>query len=277
MRIAICGSDLFSDCAEACGREGHTLIAAFSYAAGYNSNPRFKEICDRDGLEVKVKPIDEDDLITLRKLHCDLLLVAGYPFRVPAGKLAGLGINGVNIHPTMLPEGRGPWPLPHIILTDMKRSGVTIHKLRDAFDTGDIILQEGFEISPVENLESLSCKVEMLAVSLLRKFLADIDRLWTNARQQSGGSYWRMPTQGERVLDWNKPVTHIDRIARAFGKSHSYANFDGADWLVQDVTVWPSSHAFASGSVCLRTAGEVVVAASDGFVCLRHFKSAKTG
>jgi methionyl-tRNA formyltransferase len=272
MRIAFCGSDFFADCAEACLRKGHTLIAAFSYA-GYNSNQRIKEICGRVGIELKNKPIAEDDLTLIGQQHCDLLLVAGYPFRVPAQKLASLGIKGVNIHPTMLPEGRGPWPLPHTILKRMTRSGVTIHKLRDTFDTGDILLQEGFEVLPLENLESLSCKIQMLAPSLLQNILEHLDHFWTNAQPQREGSYWGMPTESERILDWNQSVIQIDKVARAFGKDYSYAKFDGTAWLVQEVTVWPACHHFASGSVCHRTTHEVVVAASDGFVCLRHFKS----
>lgn len=43
------------------------------------------------------------------------------------------GVMQVNLHPALLPEGRGPWPMPTAILRG-KSSGVTLHKLAEESD-----------------------------------------------------------------------------------------------------------------------------------------------
>lgn len=60
-------------------------------------------------------------------------------------------------------------------------------------------------------------------------------------------------------------------MERVFGKFMSLARFDNTDWLVEDVSVWKAKHDYKCGEVVLRGNREVVLAAQDGFVCLRHF------
>lgn len=70
------------------------------------------------------------------KSGVELILVAGYPWKIPVSQ----SIKQVNIHPAFLPVGRGSWPMPAAILKGVDL-GVTIHKLSDRFDEGDIWLQ----------------------------------------------------------------------------------------------------------------------------------------
>lgn len=212
------------------------------------------------------KRITENDIRGLISVGCDLVIVAAYPYKIPIVK--GMP-RMVNIHPTLIPYGRGPWPLPWIILKGLKKSGVTIHKIARDFDVGDILIQDGFTVANDDNLETVSVKSQMLAEALLGELLKRFDHYWNEAKKQSVGSYWKMPEPKDRTIDWNSSVADIDRVVRAFGKFESYARFSGKDWLVRDVVVWKERHFFELGTVVNKVNKMAVVAAKDGFVCVR--------
>ena len=112
----------------------------------------------------------------------------------------------------------------------------------------------------------------MKAPNLLLEVLKKFDDYWENALPQQEGDYWPMPNEKERTLDWTLPVAELDKIARAFGKTGSYAYFDDQKWRVEDMAVWAEPHRQKPGSVAFRNGSEIVIAAADGFACLRFFK-----
>ena len=107
----------------------------------------------------------------------ELIISAGYPHKLPISNT----IKGINIHPTLLPRGRSAWPLPWTILLGDKQSGVSIHKLTNDWDAGDIIQQTQFDVIENKTLEILSCKSRLAAVECLKWALADFDNAWNSA------------------------------------------------------------------------------------------------
>ena len=84
-----------------------------------------------------------------------MLIVAGYPWKIPVSEK----IRQLNIHPAYLPIGRGSWPM----LVAIQRgtdSGVTLHKLSEQFDAGDILLQEKIKIEQEDHLVTLLEKIK---------------------------------------------------------------------------------------------------------------------
>jgi len=274
MRFVFCGFDFFDECLRRFLEAGHELHAAFCQPVDgyYNSNLSVRSICKAKGVSLQERKITVQDIEAFKKAGCHFLVSAAHVYKIPANELRSAGIRGINIHPTLLPEGRGPWPLPRIIFKDLKKSGVTIHELSEEFDSGDILAQKSFNVMPDENLETLSCKSQMIAADLVSELTSDSSWIKRAGSKQGKGSYWAMPNEAERCIDWNKPVIEIDRVIRAFGKFESWAKFDGKDWLVQDGTVWKEKHNYIPGQVVQRTNKEVVISAKDGFVCVRQFK-----
>ncbi|MBU1322772.1 hypothetical protein KKE75_01805, partial [Patescibacteria group bacterium] len=64
----------------------------------------------------------------------DLVISADYGKKLPSG--------GLNLHPSLLPQYRGPTPVPQQILNREKESGISIIKMTGEFDAGPIIAQE---------------------------------------------------------------------------------------------------------------------------------------
>jgi methionyl-tRNA formyltransferase len=251
--------------------QGHEVVAIFSFPCDnkkYNFNIRLKEIALSHDIKYSEEKITAKDIHTLSESNCDLIIVAGYDYKLPI--LDGMP-KVINVHPTLLPNGKGRWPLPWLILEYPDYAGVTIHKVNEEWDSGDILIQEGYTIDDRDNLETISAKTQLLSVTLLSRVLKELETYWNRAKPQENGSYWPMPSDKDSLLDWNLPVKEIDKIVRAFGKFHSWCSFEDKEWLVEDASVWEQAHDYSPGTVVNRMSKEIVLAAKDGFVCLRHY------
>lgn len=274
MKFAYCGYDFFSHILEDMLKE-HELLELFAPKVDneYDFNTKVISLAEEAGARTSHNPITSDDLERLKDAGCDLLVSAAYPHKIP--KEISLIRYGINIHPTLLPEGKGPWPLPWIILKEKQCSGVTIHKIAEEFDSGDTLVQKNFLLSPEENLDSLSIKTQMEARTMMRELLQDIDGLWSTATPQEGGSFWPMPERKDRTINWGSGVSEIDRMIRAFGSFVSFATVEGVgDIEITDATVWKETHAESPGALVHEQHKELVIAASDGFVCIRRWEHA---
>lgn len=269
MKIAFFGYDYFWSCLESLLNDGHEIIKLFTYKTDdvYNFNSKVVNLVSESSIPVQFGKVTKQDVVKLKNEGCELIVSAAYPYKIPVID----GVKGINIHPTLLPEGKGPWPLPYVILNDLTESGVTIHKLSENFDSGEILIQDRYEVSKIDNLESISCKSQILAKKLLSELMSSIDSYWDNATAQGKGSYWPFPTDEQQTIDWEYGVDTIDKTARAYGKLESMAHFSDKPWVVRDLTVWKQHHNYDVGSVVHETNKEIVIAASDGLVCLRFF------
>ena len=214
MKIVYFGFDLFYDCFEALVKDGHDIVKIFTCPVDgeYEFNTRIYAAARRLGIDITDKKPGRCELTKLVDDGCELMISAGYYYKIP---VIG-GVMQVNIHPALLPVGRGPWPQPVAILKAMKKFGVTLHKLADGFDSGDIVLQQSFDVSKNENLETLTEKCVLHAVSALRKFMRKPLYYWSYAVSQPSGEYWREPTEEEMTFRPCDGFEKIDRITRAF-------------------------------------------------------------
>jgi len=273
MKIAYCGYDFFYACLNELLAAQYEVCRVFTFPCDnrYNFNQYIREICSRHNLPLNERRLDEAALIELEQEGCELIITAGYRYKVP--DLSHTVMRGINIHPTLLPTGRGVWPLPWTILTNQPRSGVTIHKLTQEYDTGDILAQDSFPLDANERLETLSVKVQLLAKTLLKSVMTDIDQYWDQAQPQTGqGSEWGLPEKSQRTLNWNLPIESLDRICRAFGKFGCFATFNQQTWIVYGLNAWKQAHTYTVGSVVHKTNTEMIIAASDGLVSLLYFE-----
>jgi methionyl-tRNA formyltransferase len=108
-----------------------------------------------------------DAVGSLRKLEPDLIAVACYPSLLPAEILNIPRLGSVNVHPSLLPRGRGPEPLFWTFRRGEPETGVTIHLLDDRFDTGPILLQERVTIPIGIRLSELELQLSELGGALL--------------------------------------------------------------------------------------------------------------
>jgi methionyl-tRNA formyltransferase len=227
---------------------------------------------EKHGAAVQQTRLAENDLQALRDQGCEVLIVAGYLWKIP--DWSAYLKYAVNFHPSPLPHGRGAYPAVRAILEKWDHWAVTCHKLTPAFDSGDILAVEKFPLEADECHERLDLKIQMASRRLAARVATQFTGLWDKAAPQKGDDYWDKPELWERVIDFNKPVEEIVRLTRAYGANVSLAKLDGNWFGVTRAVGWKEAHTFTPGSVVHLFNRSVVVAAADGYIGLLELNAA---
>ena len=221
MKIAYAGFDLMAPALEALTKNNELLRLFTCRVDGvYETNTQVIAIAERLHVPHTCERITRRDIDELLEEDCDLLISAGYYHLIPVDSRLKM----VNIHPALLPCGRGAWPMPLAILDGLKESGVTVHKTEKDFDSGDILLQERFAIDNDETLTSFMEKVNRLLPSMMDRLTSELDALWSSARAQGYGEYQPQPDPEYYVLTAKDTVEYADRVLRAFFGFPCYYN-----------------------------------------------------
>ena len=139
---------------------------------------RMGEIARQTLLECKnIELVDGEDF--------DILFSASYPSRISQELCLKAKIGAVNIHTSLLPEGRGSNPLNWALIWGKEKTGITIHKIVDSFDAGDICLQMPIQIFHKDNIVDLRERVESGFPALIKNFFIQPHHYIWNAKQQN--------------------------------------------------------------------------------------------
>tara|TARA_B100000902_G_scaffold378424_1_gene411660 strand:- start:792 stop:1724 length:933 start_codon:yes stop_codon:yes gene_type:complete len=145
-------------------------------------------------MDIKVSSpsrLSSEVISEIRKLNPDLIISAYYRkiFNKEIIAIPKLGV--VNIHPSILPYYRGPVPTAWAILNGEKEFGVTVHKVDEGIDTGDILIQKKFKIMDDETGHELYLRAMNLGAKLfIENFNEIIEDKIKPKMQQPGGSYF---------------------------------------------------------------------------------------
>jgi methionyl-tRNA formyltransferase len=97
------------------------------------------------------KNLEESLIAWLERYQPDLVLVKTFPYKIPASVLTIPKYGFVNFHYAPLPAFRGSNPLFWMIKNGVQEGGVTVHRMDESFDTGDILLQYPVMMTPETN------------------------------------------------------------------------------------------------------------------------------
>ena len=97
----------------------------------------------------------------------DLIVLAGFLWLVPKNILQAFPNKIINIHPALLPNygGKGMHGLhvhSAVVQAGDQESGITIHRISEAYDEGEFILQERCPVLPTDTPEELAARVLQL-------------------------------------------------------------------------------------------------------------------
>ena len=215
MKIAYVGIDLLDTALQTLGQSKDVeILKIFTCPNLYEgeSSDRVVAFAEERGIPYTKEKVTTADLEQLHKAGCDLLLCAGYYYRLPITHAFPM----VNIHPAPLPSCRGAWPMPWLLLWGEAQGGVVFHKMEKQFDTGEILLDAAFPLSPRHTLSDYMADANRLIPSLLKDLLAHLEAYWQNARPQGEGRYLKNPTEEDYTVSGDMTAEEADRILRAF-------------------------------------------------------------
>lgn len=104
----------------------------------------------------------------------DLVVLAGFMKILPANFVQALGGKLINTHPSLLPEFKGAHAVRDALAAGATKTGVTIHKVDEGVDTGEIIIQQEVLIEPGDSEEVLHERIKRVERDLLVRTVEDI-------------------------------------------------------------------------------------------------------
>jgi phosphoribosylglycinamide formyltransferase-1 len=115
----------------------------------------------------------------LESLHVDLVVLAGFLWKVPASMVALFPQRIINIHPSLLPKYGGKGMYGHFVHEAVhaareKESGITIHWVNEHYDEGAIIAQFSTPISPEDSPQDIEKKVRALEIQWFPEVISEV-------------------------------------------------------------------------------------------------------
>ena len=152
------------------------IYKCLNYVAVKIFNGRFPGVFSAEHIILKnkikilhIKNINsKESLSALRDLDLDIVfsVAASQIFKKGILELPRLGC--LNIHTAKLPKNRGMMPNFWSLLNYDKEpvSAITIHKMNEKLDEGEILLQKEFNLNPEEPLEELIIRTKKMSADL---------------------------------------------------------------------------------------------------------------
>jgi methionyl-tRNA formyltransferase len=143
-------------------------------------------------------------------------IVAAYGLILPKAILETPSWGCVNVHASLLPRWRGAAPIQRALLAGDKETGITIMKMNEGLDTGDILLMEKTPLHPsTTTLALFNSLAHLGAEALLRALPLYLDgRLHPIPQPQEGVTYAKKLEKKEGLLDWRLSATLLERKIR---------------------------------------------------------------
>ncbi|MCI8995791.1 MAG: methionyl-tRNA formyltransferase [Lachnospiraceae bacterium] len=201
---------------------------------------------------LKINHINDLEVLqAIRDYHIDWLFIIGWSQIAGREILEAPTYGCIGMHPTLLPEGRGRAAVPWAILKGLNRTGVSMFKLDQGVDTGDILGQGVIEIGPRMTATELYQKVDEMHVELIRRYWKDIVDGSVKMKKQdhNKATEWpgRKPEDGRITADMT--VEEAERLVRAVTHPYPGAFYDLGDarmiiWSA-DISRTDADHAVA--------------------------------
>ena len=174
---------------------------------------------------IKMEADYSNAITEIRSYQPDIIIVSCYSRLLPLSLISIAKVGCFNIHPSMLPLFRGPVPLFWQFREGVDDFGVTLHRMTNKYDDGNIVSQE---IVKIEDGLSQSQTMELLAQSssnLVMKLLGDIEerKLTEKIQDEKNASYQTFPTTSDYSISLSWSAKRIYNFIKAYkGKGRKF-------------------------------------------------------
>ena len=203
----------------------------------------------------------------LRALAPDLGVVAAYGRILPRA-LLDLPVHGcINVHASLLPRHRGAAPVQWSLMSGDDETGITIMRMSEELDAGDILLQRPLPIRADHTGGTLLAELSQLGAAALRDAIEALKagRLTPQPQPAAGVTYAPRIERKHGRLDWSRPAVDLERQVRALAPAPSaYTTVRGKLLKVHRASTESTAAPAAPGTVLAAGADGLSVQTGDG-------------
>ncbi|HZK01153.1 MAG TPA: methionyl-tRNA formyltransferase [Tissierellaceae bacterium] len=146
----------------------------------------------------------EESIKKLKEINPDFLIVVAYGQILRKQVLEIPNIETLNVHASLLPKYRGAAPINWSIINGEKMTGVTIMRVEEGLDTGDMISKISTAIDDEDDAISIHDRLSSLGGELLVATLDDIieGRAVFTPQNDEESSYAPILSREDGRIDW---------------------------------------------------------------------------
>lgn len=207
----------------------------------------------------------------LKALKPDIFIDVAYGLFIPKELLNMPHYGCINLHPSLLPRWRGAAPIQSAILVGDKVTGVSIIKLSEELDAGDILKQQEASIEDQDTTASLSHNLAALGAELLLEVLAEIENGTVKSWSQDStfSTYAHKIKKEDACINWNLSAIEIERRVRAFNPwPIAYTIIDDQTIRIWDAQILPNTADATPGTIINIDKNGIDVATKNGILRL---------
>ena len=223
-----------------------------------------KECALSHGIEVfqPVKIRETANIEYLRKFNADIIIVVAFGQILSKSILDMPRYGCINVHASLLPKYRGAAPIQWAVINGDKESGVTIMRMDEGVDTGDMINKVIVPLNEKETGGSLFDRLSESGAKLLVEtlpMLEDGSAVFEKQPEESTTPYAAMISKKMGELDWAKSATELERLIRGLNPWPSaFSHLNG-----KTLKIWEASVEEENGEK--KAPGTVLQADAKGF------------
>jgi methionyl-tRNA formyltransferase len=254
---------------------GHDIAAVYTRAA---------KPAGRRGLELTPSPVErearklglnvltpaslkgEEAAVAFRAHNADTAVVVAYGLLLPKPILDAPRLGCFNIHASLLPRWRGAAPIHRAIMAGDEATGVTIMKMDEGLDTGDMAMVDRVAIGPDATTGDMHDVLARTGADAMVRALDALSRdtLTLTKQPADGVTYAHKIAKDETRIDWSKPARDVHNHIRGLSP------FPGAWFELDGVRVKALRSAMdeGSGQPGAVLDGNLTIACGDGSVRL---------
>ncbi len=147
----------------------------------------------------------------------DLVVSWFWTRRLPRSWFARARLGGLGAHPSLLPRHRGPNPFFAAIDAGDATTGVSVHRLSEDYDTGDILATREIEVGD-RNAWQLARALDRPSLGALREVVRELaagGRPLARPQEERDATWAPDPSGSELAVNWSWSTERVLRRLRA--------------------------------------------------------------
>lgn len=280
MRVIFMGTPDFAvGTLEAIVEAGHEVVLAVTQPDKPKGRGRevqltpVKECALKHGIEVfqPVKIRETANIEYLRKFNPDIIVVAAFGQILPKSILDMPKYCCINVHASLLPKYRGAAPIQWAVINGDEFTGVTIMRMDEGLDTGDMIAKATVRVESDETGGSLFDKLSEIGAKLCVETMKMIEegRAEFTPQNSEEATHTSMISKELGYIDWTKSADSIERLIRGLNPWPSaYTNLNGKTFKIWKAQVVRNNNEYRPGCIYHIGKNDMYVQTGDGALSL---------
>jgi methionyl-tRNA formyltransferase len=254
---------------------GHDVVLAVTHPASEHSYRAIfadsvEDLARDRGIPVHLTDrVDAETIDLVKRAEPEVIVVNSWYTWMPP-ELYNLPPHGtLNLHDSLLPKFTGFSPVLWALISGESEFGLTVHRMDDGLDTGDILIQSALPIGPTDTGTELVRRAMDLIPGAVRDALSALESgtaVW-RPQNKAERTYFHKRSERDSLMDWNWRAEDLERFVRALSEPYprAFTFYRGQRIEVLEARVSGARYGGSTGRVIVQEGGGVVVCGPDAF------------